>query len=69
MLEYKEFLLKNLVTNNKIACEAYLNLPFDNVVIFDTYYNETIIKELFNRYLTMIYNTLNFIYSNELYFW
>jgi hypothetical protein len=59
MFQYKDYLVKNLVLNNKIACNAYTNI--NKTVYFKEYYDKRIIRELFDRYLDMVYNTFNFI--------
>ena len=61
ILQYKDFLVYNLRLNNKIACNAYVNLKTN--LYFNDYYNESIIKILFDRYLNMVLVTFNFIYT------
>ena len=46
--------------NIKIACKIY---PANNYLIFDEYYNEEYMKELFDNYMELIIKVLKYIYE------
>lgn len=61
-LNYTELLLNILQKNIKIPCSKK---TFKKYIVFEQYFDKTIIKELFKNYLEMIIFTLKYIYNHR----
>ena len=62
--EYYEFFLEILNQNTNVACDyIYGKHGDEKYIIFEDYFNESYQRLLFQNYLTIVINTLRFVYN------
>lgn len=62
IVNYPDFLQDTIYNNLDFACHSVYNFKGDYIV-FEDYFNETVVRGLFDNYFHLVVNTLNFIYN------